>query len=69
MNKHFSLLLMYDTLLNGKKLVSQDCCARYHFSVATFHRNIAFLREYFKIEHGQELLFDKTEKNYRLAEK
>ena len=69
MNKHLSTLLMYDDLLNGKKLVAQDCCVRYHFSVATFHRHIAFLREYFKCEHGQELQYDKIDKNYRLAEK
>ena len=69
MNKHFAILLMYDELLSGKELVPQDCCVRCHFSMATFYRHISFLRKYFKTEHGVELLFDKTDRNYRLAKK
>lgn len=67
MDKHFILLQMYDTLLNGGTLELNSCCKRYGYSVATFYRHIAFLRRYFKEECKREVLFDSSEREYVLA--
>lgn len=69
MNKHFILLQMYDTLLNGGALEINSCCEQYGYSVATFYRHISFLRRYFKNEYNRELLYDGSGRRYILAEK
>lgn len=69
MNKHFILLQMYDTLLNGETLELNSCCERYGYSVATFYRYIAFLRRYFKEEYKRDVLFDSSGREYVLSEK
>ena len=69
MNKHFILLRMYDALLDGEELEKNACCAKYGYSAATFHRHIAFLRNYVGKEYGRALQFDNLTGKYVLAKK
>ena len=65
-NKSYILLLLYDELRAGKGIRIAECCGRFGFSVATFRRHVAFLRAYFMEQFGQNVVYDSSEKRYRL---
>ena len=58
MSKSYVLLKMYDRLREGGGIKLCDWCAEYCFSVATFRRYIAFLRDYFAESCGGEVVYD-----------
>ena len=57
MNKSYILLQMYDALRLGSGIKINDCCNAYGISVATFGRDISFLRAYFSEMHGREIVY------------
>lgn len=65
-NKSYIVLLMYDAIRMGVGVKIDECCGRYDISVATFRRHVAFLRAYFMEQFGQNVVYDSSEKRYRL---
>ena len=65
-NKSYIVLLMYDGIRVGGGVKSGGCRGMYDISVATFRRHVAFLRAYFMEQFGQNVVYDSSEKRYRL---
>ena len=65
-NKSYIVLLMYDAIRMGTGVKIDECCGRYDISVATFRLHVAFLRAYFMEQFGQNVVYDSSEKRYRL---
>ncbi len=65
-NKAFRLLIMHERLSRGETIIKETMLSEFGMPTKTFQRDINSLRLYYSEHSGEDLVFDRRRKCYRL---